>query len=264
MSCKHLMWGHYCKKRQEFCQDAFEDHKELCVNCSDYKDDNEVNDLKRIFNKGPATNTNCACYESTAENDYVSMLEMFINKLYTNENFRFFRLTAAQAEEHVCRNMEFLGYNTEMVNKALVDTINNFKTNYKSCFLRIDSFCNKMLTKSHKDYTNYYSNNFRFVLTLILGYLDKLDSIAIIDCDDPKSYFKDKVSEVLVPNLTDAVNKTRLYVKASKNMWLAEGMRMVEQWFEEMAKENIPPKELTIADIEKQLGYKIKIVGEEK
>ena len=47
-------------------------------------------------------------------------------------------------------------------------------------------------------------------------------------------------------------------------MWLAEGMRMVEQWFEEIAKENIPPKELTIADIEKQLGYKIKIVGEEK
>ena len=45
---------------------------------------------------------------------------------------------------------------------------------------------------------------------------------------------------------------------------LAEGMRMVEQWFEEVAKENIPAKELTIADIEKQLGYKIKIVGEEK
>ena len=106
------------------------------------------------------------------------------------------------------------------------------------------------------------STNFRFVLTLILGYLDKLDSIAIINCDDPKSYFKDKVSEVLVPNLTDAVNKTRLYVKASKDNWLAEGMRMVEQWFEELAKENIPPKELTIADIEKQLGYKIKIVGE--
>ena len=94
--------------------------------------------------------------------------------------------------------------------------------------------------------------------------MDKLDSIAIIDCDDPKSYFKDKVSEVLVPNLKDAINKTKLYVKASKDNNLAEGMRMVEQWFEEVAKKNIPPKELTIADIEKQLGYKIKIVGEEK
>ena len=48
------------------------------------------------------------------------------------------------------------------------------------------------------------------------------------------------------------------------NEQTAEGMRIVEQWFEEMAKENIPPKELTIADIEKQLGYKIKIVGEDR
>ena len=39
-------------------------------------------------------------------------------------------------------------------------------------------------------------------------------------------------------------------------------MRKFEAWFEELAKENIPPKELTIADVEKQLGYKIKIVGE--
>ena len=64
--------------------------------------------------------------------------------------------------------------------------------------------------------------------------------------------------------ICEALNKTRAYVEASKDMWLADGMRMVEQWFEEKAKENIPPKELTIADIEKQLGYKIKIVGEEK
>jgi hypothetical protein len=39
---------------------------------------------------------------------------------------------------------------------------------------------------------------------------------------------------------------------------------MVEQWFEEISKENIPVKELTVADIEKQLGYKIKIVGDDK
>ena len=114
------------------------------------------------------------------------------------------------------------------------------------------------------DCSKKYPFEFRFVLTLILGYLNKLDSIAIIDCDDPRSYFKDKVSEVLVPNLTDAVNKTRLYVKASNALVLAEGMRMVEAWFEEIAKENIPPKELTIADIEKELGYKIKIVGDDK
>ena len=121
-----------------------------------------------------------------------------------------------------------------------------------------------MLSKPHKDCENYFSTNFRFVLTLILGYLDKLDSIAIIDCDDPRSYFKDKISEVCVSNLKDAVNKTRLYVKASNALVLAEGMHKVEAWFEELSKENIPPKELTIADIEKQLGYKIKIVGDDK
>lgn len=41
-----------------------------------------------------------------------------------------------------------------------------------------------------------------------------------------------------------------------------EGKRMFEQWIEELAKKKLPPKEVTIADIEKQLGYKIKIVGE--
>ena len=257
MSCKHLIWNCYYKHKQDFCE-----RKLFPRLCEDYCREDEVEDMKKILNKGPATNTNCSCNESTAENDYVSMLEMFINNLYTDHNFGFFGMDSVRAEEHVEKNMGYLGYNTEMVNKALVDTINNFKTNHKSCILGLDSFCNSMLSRPHKDYANYYSTNFRFVLTLILGYLNKLNSIAIIDCDDPKSYFKDKVSEVLVPNLTDAINKTRLYVKASKDSNLAEGMRMVEQWFEELAKENIPAKELTIADIEKQLGYKIKIVGE--
>ena len=261
MSCKHLIWGCYCKHKQDFCE-----RKLFHRLCEDYCREDEVEDMKKIFNKGPATNTNCACgtYNSTAENDYVSMLEQFINNCYPDENYGFFGMDGIRAEEYVDKNMSYRGYNTEMVNKARVDTLNSFKTNYVSCSLRLDAFCNRMLMKPHKDYAKYYSTNFRFVLTLILGYLDKLDSIAIIDCDDPKSYFKDKVSEVLVPNLKDAINKTKLYVKASKDNNLAEGMRMVEQWFEEVAKKNIPPKELTNADIEKQLGYKIKIVGEEK
>lgn len=259
MSCKHLIWNCYCKHKQEFCE------RNLFPRlCKDYCREDEVEDMKKILNKGPVTDTNCSCYESTAENDYVSMLEMFINKLYTNENFGFFGLDATTAEESVDKNMSYLGYNTEMVNRAVFETVNNFKTNHESIRFRLYSFVNAMLSKPHKDYANYCSTNSRFVLTLILGYLDKLDSIAIIDCDDPKSYFKDKVSEVLVPNLVDAVNKIRLYVKASEDIRLADGMRMVEQWFEEIAKENIPAKELTIADIEKQLGYKIKIVGEEQ
>ena len=47
-------------------------------------------------------------------------------------------------------------------------------------------------------------------------------------------------------------------------MLFAQGMRMVEARFETLPGKFIPPKELTIADIEKQLGYKIKIVGDKK
>ena len=262
MSCKHLIWNCYCKHKQDFCE------RNLFPRlCEDYCREDEVEDMKKIFNKGLATDTNCACgaNNSTAENDYVSMLEQFINNLYPDSNWGFFGMDAIRAEEHVDKEMRYLGYNTEMVNKALVDTINNFKTNYISCSLRLDAFCNSMLMKPHNDYANYCATNFRFVLTLILGYLGKLDSVNIINCPDPKSYFREKVGTNLLrkPNLSAAINKTRSYVEASKDNWLADGMRMVEQWFEEVAKENIPPKELTIADVEKKLGYKIKIVGEE-
>ena len=256
MSCIHNVWNCYCKRNEEVLE------KPCSPLCKNYC--NEETSMKNILNKGPATNTTCSCNEATADNDYVSMLEMFINKLYTDTNHGFFGLTAFQAEKRAEEDMLYLGYNTEMVIRACADTVNNFKSKNNAPLYRLKCFVNDMLSKPHKDYKNYCATNFRFVLTLVLGYLDKLDSIAIIDCDDPRSYFKDKVTAVLAPNLLDAVNKTRLYVKASGDNWLAEGMRMVDAWFKELSKENIPPKELTIADIEKQLGYKIKIVGEEK
>lgn len=261
MSCIHSVCNCYCTLHQKVC------NKPCSPRCKDYCNEQTAVELKKELNKGPATNTNCACgaNNSTAENDYISMLERFINNCYPSENFGLFNLTPQQAETHVDNNMRYLGYNRQMVDRAYYGTIVHFAdSKYGSCYVRLNNFIDGLLKQPHKDYENNYSNNFRFVLTLILGYLDKLDSIAIIDCDDPRSYFKDKVSEVLVPDLKDAVNKTRLYVKASNDNNLAKGMRMVEQWFEEIAKENIPPKEVTIADIEKQLGYKIKIVGEEK
>ena len=259
MSCKHLIWNCYCKHKQDFCE------RNLFPRlCEDYCREDEVEDMKKIFNKGPATNTNCACNESTADNDYVSMFEMFINKLNTDTNHGFFGLTAFQAEKRTEEDMLYLGYNTDMVNRALIKTVDNFKTEHRSIRFRLFSFVGDMLSKPHKDYANYCSTNFRCVLTLVLGDLGKLDSIAIIDCDDPKQYFWDIISSIKITTVCEALNKTRAYVEASKDNWLAEGMRMVEQWFEEKAKENIPPKELTIVDIEKQLGYKIKIVGEEK
>lgn len=221
--------------------------------------------MKKIFNKGPVTNTNCNCNESTAENDYLSMLEMFINKLYADENFELFGLTKAQAEEHVCKEMELLGYNTEMVNRAFGYTVNNFKSKYTSVLFRLDSFVKCMLKQPHKDYHKQeYPFEFRFVLTLILGYLGKLDSTAIINCDNPETYFENKVADVCVPDLAEAIDKVRIYSDKSNALVLAEGMRKFDAWLERLHIKIIPPKELTIADIEKQLGYKIKIVGDDK
>ena len=256
MSCIHNVWNCYCKVKEQVIDTPC---SALCKNyCT------EETSMKNTLNKGTATNTDCACKDSTADNDYVSMLERFINKLYTDCNFGFFGLTSLQAEERVEENMLYLGYNTEMVNRALFETINNFKTNHESIRFRLYSFVNDMLSKSHKDYNNYCATNFRFVLTLILGYLHKLNTIDIILCHEPKIYFKSLIDHVPLHELRYAVHRTKSYVEESKDNNLAEGMRMVELWFEELAKENIPPKELTIADIEKQLGYKIKIVGEKK
>lgn len=258
MSCKHLIWNCYCKHRQEFCE-----RRLLPVLCEDYCEENEVEDMKKILNKGPVTNTNCSCNDSTVNNDYVSMLEMFINKLYADSNHGFFNFTAFQAEQRVEEDMRYLGYNNAMVNRALVDTMNSFASKTNAPLYRLKCFVNDMLSKPHNDYV-YRATNFRFVLTLILGYLGKLESVDIIFCHEPKQYFWDMIKTIKVTTVCQALNKTRAYVKASNDSNLAEGMRIVEQWFEEMAKENIPPKELTIADIEKQLGYKIKIVGENR
>ena len=264
MGCKNLIWGHYCKKKQQFCQDAFEDHEELCVNCSDYKDENEVTDLKKIFNKGPATTTNCACgtNNSTAENDYVSMLEMFISTMYANNNFGFFGLNASQAEEHVDKNMRYLGYNADMINNSLSKTIERFDNTRFSNIIKLKTFADNMLKQPHKDYVGYNSNEFKFVLALILGYLNKLNSTYIVKANDPRSYFYDKVKDVLVIDLKEAVNKTRDFIKISNDRNLEVGMNLFNQYISELA--NNARKEMTIEEIENKLGYKIKIVGEEK
>lgn len=236
--------------------------------------------MKKIFNKGPAAdvavNPDCSnkypfmttcengVYKSTAENDYVSILEKFMNNLYPEDNYGLFGFDAVRAEQHILNDAKYKGYNEDMVTKAFVKTVNNFRTEHNSVLTRFHTFCMEILLRqAHKDYPKKeYPFEYRFVLTLILGYLNRLDSVAIINCDNPETYFEDKVADVCVPDLVRAIDKVRLYAKESNALVLAEGMRMVEAWFEELAKENIPPKELTVADIEKQLGYKIKIVGD--
>ena len=253
------------------------------INKMSCKHKHEVNTLKKIFNKGPAVdcavNSNCATTEgypfmtewkdgvctSTAANDYVAMLEFFINNLYPEIKIKYFGFNVQRAEDYTESIMLFNGYDTNHVQKAFVDTTNNFETSHETILLTFDTFVNRMLRQKHKDYPKKeYPFEFRFVLTLILGYLNKLDSVAIINCDDPETYFLDKIANVKVPELTQALNHTRAYVNASNALVLAEGMRKVEAWLETLPSKFIPPKELTIADIEKQLGYKIKIVGEDK
>ena len=278
MSCKHLIWNCYCKEKQEFC------NRNLFPRlCDKYERENEVTDMKKIFNKGPAVdisvNSSCATIKSypfmtewkdgvctsTAANDYVSMLELFINKLYPEDHYGYFGLDVRQAEDKTELIMLSFGYDQDHVNKAFVDTVNNFKTGETSVLLALDTFVNRMLRQKHKDYPKKeYPFEFRFVLTLILGYLNKLDSVAIINCDNPEIYFLGKISNIKTPEITKALDQTRRYVEESNALVLAEGMRKVEAWFDALPNKFIPAKELTIADIEKQLGYKIKIVGEEK
>lgn len=276
MSCKHLVWGCYCKHKQEFCE------RNLFPGlCEDYCREDEVEDMKKIFNKGPAADiavkpdcsnkypfmTTCenGVYKSTAENDYVSILEKFINNLYPEDNYGLFGFDAIRAEQHILNNAKYKGYNEDMVTDAFVKTVNNFRTEHNSVITRFHTFCMDILLREpHKNYEEKYTFEYRFVLTLILGYLGKLDSVAIINCDNPETYFEDKVADVCVPDLTRAIDKVRLYAKESNALVLAEGMRKFDAWLSRLRSKTIPPKELTIADIEKQLGYKIKIVGEEK
>ena len=162
MSCIHNVWNCYCKHDEKVLE------KPCSPLCKHYC--TEKTSIKSILNKGPANNTNCNCNESTSDNDYVSMLEMFINKCYPTKNFGLFNMTSHQAETYIDNNMRYLGYNTEMVNNALVSTVNTFKTDSPSCRFRLYSFVGDMLRQPHKDYSDYCSTNFRFVLTLILGY----------------------------------------------------------------------------------------------
>lgn len=258
MSCIHKVWNCYCKHDEKVLEKPC---SPLCKNyCT------EETSMKNILNKGPATNVTCKCSYSNDDNDYITLLEKFINNMYPESNRGFFDLDIKTAENRVVEDMLNLGWNDYMIKSAFDKTVSSNQSAYVKNWTRFDAFVTQLNKIPHKPYDNYCSTNFRFVLTLILGYLGKLDSLDIILCHDPKEYFKNKVGVNLLkkPNLSAAVNKTRGYVKESNDSNLAEGMRMVEQWFEDIAKENIPPKELTVADIEKQLGYKIKIVGEDK
>ena len=255
MSCKHLIWNEYCKHKQDFCG-----RKLFPRSCEDYCQDEDIEDMKKIFNKGPVTNVTCNCTEP----GYVALLECFFNRMYPDDNIGLFRYTSKQAEDHLVEDMMHLGWNDDMLKTAFDKVTINNPTTYKNNRAKFDNFVNSLNKIPHKNYEEKYPFEYRFVLTLILGYLGKLDSVAIVNCENPETYFEDKVADVFVPDLTRAIDKVRLYAKESNALVLAEGMRKFDVWLERLRSKTIPAKELTIADIEKQLGYKIKIVGEDK
>ena len=255
MSCKHLIWNCYCKHKQEFCE------RNLFPRlCEDYCREDAVLEMKKILNKGPATDATCNCTET----GYVTLLECLFNRMYPDDNIGLFGCNSKQAEDRVVEEMLYFGWNDYMLKTAFDNvTISNPNT-YKNNRAKFDNFVNSLNKIPHKNYEEKYPFEYRFVLTLILGCLSKLDSVAIINCDNPETYFEDKVADVCVPDLTRAIDKVRLYTKESNALVLAEGMRKLDAWLERLRSKTIPAKELTIADIEKQLGYKIKIVGDNK
>ena len=256
MSCIHSVWNCYCKVKEKVIDTPC---SPLCKNyCT------EETSMKNTINKEPATDVRCNCSYSNDDNDYITLLEKFINNMYPESNWGFFNFDIKTAENRVVEDMLHLGWNDYMIKNAFDKTVSSNQMAYVKNWARFDAFVTQLNRIPHKPYDNYCSTNFRFVLTLILGYLGKLNTVDIIQCHEPKIYFKSQIDHIPVSELRKALNKTRDYVEESKDNNLAKGMRMVEQWFEELPKENILPKELTIADIEKQLGYKIKIVGEDK
>ena len=255
MSCKHLIWNCYCKEKQEFCNRRLFPHL-----CDKYEREDEITDMKKIFNKGPATDVTCNCTDI----GYVSLLECLFNRMYPDDNIGLFGCNSKQAEDRVVEKMLYLGWNDQMLKTAVDKTTINNPTTYRNNRAKFDNFVNSLNKIPHKNYEEKYPFEFRFILTLILGYLNKLDSVAIINCDNPETYFLGKIKNVKPTELTLALNHTKVYVKESNALVLAEGMSKVEAWFETLPNKFIPTKELTIAEIEKQLGYKIKIVGDNK
>ena len=255
MSCIHNVWNCYCKVKEDVIE------KPCSPFCKDYCcEETSMNNILNEFNKGPATITTCACNEP----GYVALLECLFNRMYPDNNIGLFGHTSKQAEDRVVEDMMYLGWNDYMLKTAYDKVTIGNPITYEHYRAKFDNFVNSLNKIPHKNYEEKYPFEFRFVLTLILGYLNKLHTTDIITCKEPEAYFEASIDDISRTELVHAVCKTKYYVKATNNDNLAEGMRMVEQWFEEKSKENIPPKELTIADIEKQLGYKVKIVGDKQ
>ena len=169
MSCIHSSWGGYCKLKQQFPEIPCSPH------CRDYCTTQTAVELKKEINKGPATNVTCNCSYSNDDNDYITLLEKFINKCYPENNYGLFGMTPHQAETYVNNEMCYLGYNNEKITDVYMEVI---RGRYSTrAVISLDLFVRHLLTQPHIEY-------------------------------------------------------------------------------------ELPVKELTIADIEKQLGYKIKIVGE--
>lgn len=216
MSCIHSIWNCYCKLKEEICD------KPCSLLCKDYCTEETITMINNV-----------EYYKPTAATDYVSLLECFMNTLYDSKNYNvgFFGLDAYSAEARAEEDMLYLGFTEDEIKDAYVLACARFETDYLSVKIRLQQFLDRIFALQ-KQKKNEYSTEYRFVLTLILGYLGQLNTIDIISCREPEIYFKSKVDHVMAFDLIKAINKTRAYVKESKDAKLAEGLRKFEMWID--------------------------------
>lgn len=142
MSCIHNVWNCYCKVKEQVIDTPC---SPLCKNyCA------EETSMKNSFNKEPATNVTCNCSYSNDDNDYVTLLEKFINRCYPENNFGLFGMNPHQAETYVDNEMRYLGYNNKYITNVYVEVIRGCYST--KAVIRLDSFVSKLLSQPHKGY----------------------------------------------------------------------------------------------------------------
>ena len=142
MSCIYNVWNCYCKHDEKVLEKPC---SPLCKNyCT------EETTMKNMFNKGHATDVTCNCSYSTDDNDYITLLEKFINKCYPENNYGLFGMTPRQAETHVDNEMRYIGYNNEKITDVYMEVIRGCYST--KAVVRLDFFIRQLITQPHKEY----------------------------------------------------------------------------------------------------------------
>lgn len=228
--------------------------------CEDYCHENkEINEyMKTLFGKN---NNNTYINKETAISEYARMVTMFMDKLYPDQLFMCPIMEEYQSEIDNSAHKYIMEHPKTPVEieSAYQFTVDKFNTDRETLKIKFKIFHDKVLSESHSS-TAYD----RQVMTLMLGYLGKLDSTEIITSEDPEHYFWDKVKSIDIAEFEKGLTMTKKYVEAYGDIQLIESFKWFIDWIEKICKKTnkSKPKMMTIEQIERELGYKIIIVGE--